>query len=129
MCPTQSRRDRRHGAGGDYFDALPSTLRGRVRVVLANLPYVPTEHLEHLPREARLYEPRGALDGGPDGLVPFRRVLTEAAGWLGPAGSYLTELSVAQLDAAERFAERLGYTFEATVEPNDSGALVRLSAA
>src|SRR5207237_4143986 len=64
------------GAGGevyvgDLFDALPRALRGRVDVVVANVPYVPTDEIALMPPEARVYEPRVALDGGDDGLDLF----------------------------------------------------------
>src|SRR3712207_5303653 len=47
---------------GDLFEALPDALRGQVDLVTFNAPYVPTPELDLLPREARLYEPRSALD-------------------------------------------------------------------
>ena len=112
---------------GDYFDALPRTLRGRIGVVLANLPYVPSDRIGHLPREARLYEPLAALDGGADGLAPYRRVLGAAGAWLRPGGSYLCELSGGQLQAAEAYAVELGYSFDA-LDDDQGGALIRLGA-
>jgi len=65
---------------GDLFAALPEALRGQVDVLLANVPYVATAHISLLPAEARLHEPRTALDGGPDGLDIFRAVVQGAAG-------------------------------------------------
>jgi len=49
---------------GDLYAPLPAWLHGRVDVLVANAPYVPTGEVRLLPREARLYEPRVALDGG-----------------------------------------------------------------
>ncbi|MEV4257945.1 putative protein N(5)-glutamine methyltransferase, partial [Spirillospora sp. NPDC049652] len=54
---------------GDLFDALPGSLRGRVEVLLANVPYVPSGEIGLLPSEAREHEARVALDGGEDGLA------------------------------------------------------------
>ena len=54
--------------------ALPAGLRGRVDLLLVNAPYVPTAAIALMPPEARLHEPRTALDGGPDGLHLHRRV-------------------------------------------------------
>ena len=87
---------------GNLFDALPASLRGRVDILMANTPYVPTEEIEMLPREARLHEPRMALDGGPDGLDVVRRVASAAPDWLAPGGHLLIETSrhQAQLAAA-----------------------------
>ncbi|UUZ95397.1 hypothetical protein LJK87_13570 [Paenibacillus sp. P25] len=48
---------------GDLYEPLPPALRGRVDILLANVPYVPTEAIRLLPAEARMYEARLALDG------------------------------------------------------------------
>lgn len=85
---------------GDLFTALPTGLRGRVDVLLANVPYVATAHLALLPAEAREHEPRAALDGGPDGLDVFRRVAAGTPRWLAPGGIVLSEVTESQADAA-----------------------------
>ncbi len=89
---------------GDLYGPLPAALRGRVDVLVANAPYVPTEAIGLMPPEARLHEPRVALDGGADGLDVLRRVIAGAPGWLAPGGHLLVETSEAQapllLDAA-----------------------------
>ena len=84
----------------DLFDRIPAHLRGRVDVLLANVPYVATRHLPFLPAEARLHEPRSALDGGEDGLTLFRAVVAEAPAWLAPGGLLLSEITEAQIPAA-----------------------------
>ncbi|HEX5568858.1 MAG TPA: putative protein N(5)-glutamine methyltransferase [Streptomyces sp.] len=78
---------------GDLYEPLPAGLRGRVDVLLANAPYVPSQELGLLPREARAHEPRVALDGGPDGLGVQRRVIAGAPRWLAPGGRLLVETS------------------------------------
>jgi len=93
---------------GDLFDALPRSLRGRVDVLAVNAPYVPSDEVALLPREARLYEPRAALDGGADGLDLLRRVIEAAAGWLTPEGRLVTEASEAQTPAVLSAAARVG---------------------
>jgi release factor glutamine methyltransferase len=85
---------------GDLFDALPPRLRGRVDVLLANVPYVPSGGIATMPREARDHEPRTALDGGRDGLDVARRVVAGAPAWLSPGGSLLFETGEAQARAA-----------------------------
>jgi release factor glutamine methyltransferase len=95
---------------GDLFQPLPSSLRGRVDILLANVPYVPTDAVRTLPPEARLHEARLALDGGLDGLDVLRRVAAAAPSWLAPGGHLLAETSERQaLPAAEAFA-RSGLT-------------------
>jgi release factor glutamine methyltransferase len=90
---------------GDLYAPLPATLRGRVGLLTANVPYIPTEEIGLLPAEARVHEPRVALDGGPDGLDVLRRVATAAPQWLAPGGHLLVETSERQAAwAAEIFA-------------------------
>jgi release factor glutamine methyltransferase len=78
---------------GDLDAPLPARLRRRVDILVANVPYVPTGAIGLLPREARLHEPRLALDGGPDGLDIQRRVAAAAPRWLAPGGHLLIETS------------------------------------
>jgi release factor glutamine methyltransferase len=87
---------------GDLYEALPPALRGRVDVLLANVPYVPSDAIALMPPEARLHEARVALDGGADGLDVARRVIEAAPAWLAPGGSLLFETSEDQAsDAVE----------------------------
>jgi release factor glutamine methyltransferase len=81
---------------GDLFEALPVSLLGRVDVLVANAPYVPTRSIASMPSEARLHEPLRALDGGADGLGVQRRIAVEAARWLDPDGQLLIETSEQQ---------------------------------
>ncbi|MFF2084373.1 putative protein N(5)-glutamine methyltransferase [Nocardia sp. NPDC058176] len=85
---------------GDLFDALPGDLRGRIDMLLANTPYVPSARVADLPPEARDHEPLVALDGGADGLDVFRRVAEGAAEWLAPGGTVLVETGTGQVDTA-----------------------------
>lgn len=85
---------------GDLFDPLPAHLRGRVGIIVANTPYVPTGRLATMPPEARLHEARVALDGGQDGLELQRRVAAEASAWLALGGHLLVETSEDQAESA-----------------------------
>jgi release factor glutamine methyltransferase len=99
---------------GDLFEPLPSGLRGRVGVLAANVPYIPTGEIALLPPEARLHEPRGALDGGADGLDLLRRVAAGAPDWLAPGGHLLIETSQRQAPEAGRAFARSGLTTQVT---------------
>ena len=112
-----------HVYQGDLFDPLPSSLRGRVDVLVANVPYVPTDAIALLPREARLYEPEAALDGGADGLDLARRVAAGAAAWLAPGGHLLVETSAGQAPRAVEIFARDGLIPE-VVTLNDLEATV-----
>jgi release factor glutamine methyltransferase len=90
---------------GDLYDPLPGSLRGHIDLLVANAPYVPTEAFAFLPPEARIHEPRTALDGGEDGLDVQRRIVAEAPRWLAPNGGLLIETSERQAPAlADAFA-------------------------
>lgn len=96
---------------GDLFAALPAELRGRVDVLLASPPYVPTEAIALMPPEARVHEPRTALDGGGDGLDLVRRIAAGAPHWLrDDGGSLLLEMSAAQAAAAVDAVTAAGLT-------------------
>lgn len=81
---------------GDLYEPLPRGLRGRVDVLVANTPYVPTDSVRMMPPEARDHEPLWALDGGQDGLDVARAVAAQAATWLAPGGHLLVETSERQ---------------------------------
>ena len=87
-----------HVYRGDLDEPLPSALRGRVIVLVANVPYVPTDAIAQMPPEARDHEPALALDGGADGLDVARRVAVLAPRWLAPGGHLLIETGRAQAD-------------------------------
>jgi release factor glutamine methyltransferase len=108
---------------GDLFAALPAALRGRVEILLANVPYVPSAELGLLPAEAREHEARLALDGGPDGLDVLRRVAAGAPEWLAPGGVLLTEASDRQAAAAGQVLAGAGLTARVAEDP-ESGAVV-----
>ncbi len=93
---------------GNLFDALPASLVGRVEILMANTPYVPTGEIEMLPREARLHEPKAALDGGSDGLEVVRRVASAAPDWLAAGGHLLIETSRRQAPMAASAFEAAG---------------------
>lgn len=101
---------------GDLYAALPPRLAGRVDVVVANAPYVPTAHVALLAPEARLHEPRAALDGGPDGLDVVRAVLASAGEWLAGGGCVLVEAGDEQSAAAQAAAEAAGLVPDVVVD-------------
>jgi release factor glutamine methyltransferase len=77
---------------GDLDGPLPSSLAGRVDVMTAVVPYVPTEELHLLPRDVVAFEPRHALDGGPRGTALLERVAELSPRWLRAGGHALLEL-------------------------------------
>ena len=108
---------------GDLYAPLPAWLRGRVSVIAANVPYVPTEAVVLMPAEARMYEPRLALDGGPDGLEVLRRAASGASEWLARGGHLLIETSRGQATAAADAFAAAGLAAE-IARDEDLGATV-----
>ncbi len=94
---------------GDLVAPLPDELVGRVDVVIAVVPYVPTDALHLLPRDVIAFEPRLALDGGENGLRVLVRVVAEATPLLRPGGSLLLELGADQADRLGPVLDRHGY--------------------
>jgi release factor glutamine methyltransferase len=93
---------------GDLYDALPTGLLGRVGVLAANAPYVPSDRVADMPPEARDHEPLAALDGGADGVDLHRRLAAEAARWLAPGGVLLIETSTGQAPLTAGAMEEAG---------------------
>jgi release factor glutamine methyltransferase len=85
---------------GDLDGPLPAELAGRLDVLCANVPYVPTGAIATLPVDVRDHEPRLSLDGGPDGLDVFRRLAGRATHWLAPGGALYGEIGEDQAEAA-----------------------------
>ena len=104
---------------GDLFDPLPESLRGRVELLLANAPYVPTADIALLPPEAREHEHLVALDGGADGLELHRRIIAEAPAWLAPGGRLLIEVSEAQAVVAVSLMADAGLWAQTATDDQD----------
>lgn len=94
---------------GDLFGPLAS-LGGGLDMVVANPPYCPSGVIATLPVEVERFEPRLALDGGPDGMRVLRRIIAEAPRFLRPGAWLLMEIGeeqagpLASLMAAEGFS-------------------------
>jgi release factor glutamine methyltransferase len=108
---------------GDLYDALPSSIRGQVDVLLVNAPYVPTDDIAMMPPEARDHEARVALDGGIDGLEIHRRVAKDAPTWLRPGGHVLIETSVRQAASTQRLLTDAGLDAQVVRSEEVSGTV------
>ncbi|MES0907766.1 putative protein N(5)-glutamine methyltransferase [Nocardiopsis tropica] len=114
-----------HVHRGDLFAPLPRSLRGRVDVLVANAPYVPTREIALLPSEAREYESRISLDGGSDGLDVVRRIAARARPWLAPGGCLLVQTHPDQAPPALSAFIRGGLIADVvTCEGADSSVIV-----
>jgi release factor glutamine methyltransferase len=94
---------------GDLCSPLPDDLRGHLDVVVAVVPYVPTDALALLPRDTLSFEDVAHYDGGPDGTALLERLASEVPAYLRSGGRLLLELGGDQADRLTPVLERLGY--------------------
>ena len=93
---------------GDLFEPLPLEMTGKVNLLTSNPPYVRSHELGQLQPEVSRYEPRIALDGGPDGLMYHRRIITESPRFLKPGGLLTLEVGIGQAEAVVSSIEENG---------------------
>ncbi len=92
-------------------------------ILVSNLPYIPSARFDELPREIREYEPRVALDGGPDGLSEMRRLLRQVESRAGKGAVAFLEISEEQgadaLDLVQRELPRASAALHRDLEGLD----------
>lgn len=103
--------------GDQQFDAIVS-----------NPPYIPTPDIAGLSPDVRDHEPRGALDGGPDGLDVIRAIVAGAGRQLKPRGWLLLEFGAGQDSAVRDLVRAAGNWSDVTVSPDADGIPRVLSA-
>ena len=108
--------DRVSLAIGDLLDAVPEP----VDLIVANLPYIPTDRMPTLQPEVQK-EPALALDGGPDGLDLVRRLLTQAEDKLKDHGIILLELDPEQVPVVQDLASKVFPEGATSVEQDLAG--------
>jgi release factor glutamine methyltransferase len=91
---------------GDLFAPVAGKM---FDMIVSNPPYIAESEFPSLDVGVRDFEPRSALDGGPDGLNFYRRIAADVANHLNPGGSVLVEIGATQ-EAAVR--ELFGATLE-----------------
>jgi len=123
-CARRNLGDRATVLAGDLFAPLCAGLRGRVRVITANAPYVPSAEIAYMPTEARDHERLITLDGGPDGLDVHRRIIADAPGWLGHGGALLVETGRDQVDTDLRLLTAAGLTASVITDAEIGGTVV-----
>jgi len=111
------------------LESLPAQERP-LTLLVSNPPYVPTAEIESLEPEVRDYEPRTALDGGPDGLRVIRELVEQAARALHDGGWLVLELGEGQAEAVVKMIEKAGGLRPESVElEKDASGCLRVLAA
>jgi release factor glutamine methyltransferase len=95
---------------GDFFAAVPSELC--FDLIVSNPPYIPSARIDALEPEVRDHEPRGALDGGADGLDFYRRMAVDARPFLRPGGRLMVELDDDGAEAARGIFQKQNWCVE-----------------
>jgi release factor glutamine methyltransferase len=85
-----------------------AALAGNFDLVAANPPYIATDEIAALAPEVRDFDPRGALDGGPDGLAAYRTITRDAVRLLAPGGHLVMEIGAGQSQAVAALAAAAG---------------------
>jgi release factor glutamine methyltransferase len=83
-------------------------VNGRFDLIVANPPYIPTPDISDLAPEVARWDPRAALDGGPDGLDAYRAILGAIGGALAPGGWVVFEVGAGQAAAVSALATTHG---------------------
>jgi release factor glutamine methyltransferase len=92
---------------GDLFSALAEGLL--FDCIISNPPYIRRGDMDKLQIEIRDYEPKEALDGGDDGLDFYRRILSDAPGFLKDNGMLILEIGMDQADDIQKLATDAGF--------------------
>lgn len=93
-------------------------------LIVSNPPYITTAELDQLQPEVRDFEPRLALDGGPDGLAAYRSIASEAPAHLNPGGWLLLEVGGGQAPDVSLMLAQSGFT--AIITAKDSAGIERV---
>jgi len=103
-------------------------LAGRFDLVLSNPPYIASGEIAALMPEVAEFEPRAALDGGPDGLAAYRRIVADLPRLLAPGGVAILEVGATQADAVAGIAAARGFAADTRRDLAGTGRAVVLRA-
>jgi release factor glutamine methyltransferase len=98
-----------------------AALAGGCDVVVSNPPYVPTSDIAALAADVRDYDPRAALDGGPDGLSAYRTIAADAGRLLAPGGWLAVEVGLGQSEAVGGLLAAHGLAIAGPPRPDLAG--------
>jgi release factor glutamine methyltransferase len=106
---------------GDLFSALKEA-KSRFDLIISNPPYIPSSKIGTLPREIAEFEPRVALDGGPDGLQFIKKIVMGSRSFLKDGGWLMLELGERQGEAIAEMIRKAGFFESPSITKDHSGA-------
>ncbi len=92
---------------GSWWQAVPAS--EQFDVIVSNPPYIAKDMIGKLQAEVRLFDPAAALDGGFDGLDPYRAIAAQAPRRLRPGGLLAVEIGATQGPTVARILSRAGF--------------------
>jgi len=116
---------RGHVAAGDWF--APLSAEARFDIVVSNPPYIESADIAGLAPEVKDYDPLLALDGGADGLVPYRVIAAGLSAHLAPGGLLAVEFGAGQSPAIDAIFTASGLHVMATWQDLSSHDRVKLA--
>jgi release factor glutamine methyltransferase len=96
---------------GDLFEPIQE----KIDLIVSNPPYIPSKEIDGLMTDVKDWEPRTALDGGPDGLDYIRKIIAEAPNHLSPNGTLFMEIGFDQGERVKKLAEEAGKYVEVKI--------------
>ncbi len=107
---------------GNWTDRLEKDRK--FDLIVSNPPYIPSADIPNLQKEVRNHDPILALDGGNDGLTPYKNLLPTLKNHLEPQGRIFFEFGINQEEDIKRLAEDSGATLIRVT--NDLGGIPRV---
>ena len=104
---------------GDWLNGLGESFD----IILSNPPYIASTDIPALEPEVRDHDPAAALDGGADGLAPYRQIIPKLKNHLNPHGLAIFEVGQGQAPAVHALFREHG--FPETLEAKDLGGIIR----
>ena len=101
-------QDRSTFLQGHWLEALDGMELEPFDLVVCNPPYIPSNDIEGLAREVNLFDPRLALDGGADGLDPYREIIPQLRKVMTRTGMAIFEFGRGQDEAVSQLFETAG---------------------
>ncbi len=93
---------------GDWWQALPSHLEGRISLAVSNPPYISSSEMAGIEPVVKDWEPTEALEAGPTGTEAHRTILRDAPRWLHPGGIVVLEIAPHQAEEVAESASQAG---------------------
>jgi release factor glutamine methyltransferase len=100
-------RERVRFREGDLFEPLKE-FENSFAMIVSNPPYVRRSEMKDLPPDVRDWEPMSALDGGPDGLAFYQRIIEQGHVFLRDGGSMLLEIAADMANEVSELFEKIG---------------------